>query len=48
MIAIKNNHKLKIDMQAVLTQLDAFNLLTEDAGSRKMLYEVCKATQFPF
>ena len=47
-IAIKDNHKLKIDMQAVLTQLDAFNLLSEDTGSRKMLYDVCKATHFPF
>ena len=46
-LAVKSKLNLLIHMQAVLTQLDTFNLLTEDATSRKLLYEVCKATEFP-
>ena len=45
--AVNTKLNLLIGMQAVLTELDAFNLLTEDTSARGLLYEVCKATEFP-
>ena len=32
-----------MEIQAVLTSLKTFNLLTEDAHARKLLYNVCQA-----
>ena len=45
--AVNSELNLLIGIQAVLTELDDFNLLSEDASARAMLYEVCKATDFP-
>ena len=47
-ITAKSKLDLLIQIQAVLTELDVFNLLTEDTQSRSLLYDVCKATEFPF
>ena len=35
-------------MQGVLTELSAFNLLTEDMDYRKLLFNVCHNSVFPF
>lgn len=37
----KNRQSFLMELQAVLTSLKTFNLLTEDAHARKLLYNVC-------
>ena len=44
--AYGSKEELKMSMQAVLTELEVFNFLTEDNKARRLLYAVCSSSEF--